>query len=331
MISVQYIPLSVRVRAWNVSLFSKNDLMSFIEEDSVAMMAHVVQKENKIEMSTDSPAQFIKSLKQSLLYYLNVATHLTSAEGKGVMTELTREFEVENLKLLARMIISGKHFGDFIDVEFATAIPHHRYLEIRSIHDFTNLLQGTIYESLIPSLQKTEQEKNTMFFETALDNFYHARLVMSIRKIDQQSRLNAKKLYLLPLQFEQLVTIFRYRFHYEIDPVETSMLVPNVFHLLNPESWKKIVYSPTPLDFLKQINEIYHLETQELTDATELRLIFRKKTEQLCRQQMHKGLTELSSFLAFYQLKKIQFQKIATILEAKSLKIGIDVDMEQFI
>ncbi|MGL4388244.1 MAG: V-type ATPase subunit [Brevinema sp.] len=331
MISFQYIPLSVRVRAWNVSLFSKNDLLELINQDNTELMSRVAQKEKKVQIQTEGQTYFTQSLKRSLLYYLDVATHLSSCEGKYFITELSREYEVENLKLLCRMVLSGKYFGEFIDLKFSSAIPSHKFLETRSFHDFVQLLNGTIYESLIPALQKTEQEKNTLFWETALDNFVYGRLYMTVKRLDHQSRLNAKKVYLLPLQLEQLITIYRYRFHYQLDSSEIFMLVPNVFHLMSIEKWKQIIFSPSSTDFIKYMNEIYHIDAGEFADATELRFLFRKKIEQICRQELHKRLTELSSFLAFYQLKKIQIQKIVTILEAKLLTIDSDINVEQFL
>ncbi|MGL4560733.1 MAG: V-type ATPase subunit [Brevinema sp.] len=331
MISVQYIPLSVRVRAWSVSLFSKNDLVDLIHTDLPTLMSHITQKETKISLTTDDQTIFIQSLRQSLSYYLGVATRLTTAEGKHFITELEREYEIDNLKLLARMISSGKRYGQFMHVNFFSAISEQHLLDTRTFHDFINLLSGTIYENLIPALQKTEQEKNTLFWETALDNFYFARLLTAVKRLDHQSRLFAKKIWLLPIQCDQLVTIYRYRFHYNVDPSEVLMLVPNIFHLLNFDQWKRIIYSVTPSDFMSYIQEIYHIDTHEIIDASQLRILFRRKNEQICRQQLHKGMTEISSFLAFYQLKKIQLQTILTIIESKSMLDMTDINLDKFL
>lgn len=54
MISVQYIPLSVRVRSWNKSLFSQKELEECIHEDATTFMIKVANKEKHQILDTRS-------------------------------------------------------------------------------------------------------------------------------------------------------------------------------------------------------------------------------------------------------------------------------------
>lgn len=329
--ALQYIPLSVRVKSWNLSLLSKNELSDLPSQELSTIIQIVTDKEKQGLINSETPMSFIKSLKNSVWHYVQIALKLTSAEAKSFVRELLREPEISNLKLVVKMLIANKFNEEFINIFLTPSISQKSLSEVRSFNDLIHLLNDTVYEHLIPTLQKTEQEQNSLYWEAALDNFYTTKLYVAVKQLDFQSRLLAKKIILLPTQFNQLVSIYRYRFHYNVDPSDVMILVPNTVHLLTFEEWNKLIHASSPSEFMEYLEYHHYVsDTDSITDATSLRLIFRQKTEQFCRRELYKQLIGISSFLAFYQLKKIQFQKISTIIESK-LMHNLAIDIRNFL
>ena len=330
MISVQYIPLSVRVRAWNLSLFSREELEECIHDDTATFMAKVAKKEKYQTLDTSSSQKFITSTQNAILDYLNVALSNSSGSSKKFIKEIFHEFEIHNLKNVVRMIISGKFQDYFYPYEFTDTITLKKLSEIRSIGELIQLLDHTPYHMFRSILEQVEQEKNTLYWELALDNYYINRVHHVSQGLDLESKKAVKKLLLIPSLQERLVSLYRYKFHYNVESAEALKYVPNLSSLIAPEKWSKLAFATSHIDFYAILTETGYIEGDLPNNAVALKMEFQKQLEKTCVRFLHKDLTSISSFLAFIQLKKIQYRKITTILESKSLQVS-KLDIMQFL
>ena len=330
MISVQYIPLSVRVRSWNKSLFSQKELEECIHEDATTFMIKVANKEKHQILDTRSSQKFILSTQNSILEYLKVAMSTSSGSSKRFIKEMFYEFEIYNLKNVVRMIISQKFQNHFYPYQFTDTITLKKLSEIRSISELIQLLDHTPYNMFRPILEQVEQEKNALYWELALDNYYINKVYHVSQSLDIESKQAIKKLFLIPLLHERLVSLYRYKFHYNVASAEALKYVPNLTALIPTDKWNDLAFTTSHTDFYKILAEIGYIHEDLPNNAITLKMTFQKELERSCVLFLHKDLTSIASFLAFIQLKKIQYKKIITILEAKSLQVN-KIDIMQFL
>ncbi|MGL5254462.1 MAG: V0D/AC39 family V-type ATPase subunit [Brevinema sp.] len=324
MISAQYIPLSVRVKNWSLSLFSKEDMASLISDDANTATARIISKEGLSLTSGTASMGLIKNLKDRLVHYGIIASSTLSGEGRSFVRELMREFEVENLKNLVRMIISGRFEDTFYSFAFSSELPLQKYREIRSFSELRKFLSTSFYKGILSSLDKVEQEKNSVYWESALDTLYANRIFVVSKRLDPKGRLGARKIILYPIHLKRLLLVYRYRFNYGVDPSNVFSQIPNATHICSMEIWKSFVSAPTGSAFFSLLKEKNYIHENTVEDAAEIYRSISRKIYTLCRRELYGSLASITAFLAFYQLKKIQIDQLSTILEAKTLFIQKD-------
>ncbi|MGL4367834.1 MAG: V0D/AC39 family V-type ATPase subunit [Brevinemataceae bacterium] len=330
MTSFQYIPLSVRVRSWNLSLLKNNEIEDLLNDDLSVLYSKISAKEKNAKLDTSDSATFLYTFKSSLFEYGRIAMSLSNGSGRLFIKELLKEFEIENLKILVRALLSKNFRPHFNEIDFVSHFTVKQLSEIHSFTELQHLLEGTEYYSLYPSLQKTQQEKNTLYWETVLDNFYVSRISSASKGLDMSSRRAIRHLVLTSLQFERLVLLFRYRYHYHIEPIEALQYIPNLTHIMSNEDWSRFAFASTGADFLYYLGALKLIPLDLPEDSSAIRSALRKKIEFSCRKTLHADLSSLSSFVAFIQLKKIQYHKISTVIAVKSFQIDKS-DVMQFL
>lgn len=322
MISLQYIPLSVRVRSWNLSLFSKEELESFLHIDAPAVMAQVAQKERNYTLDTSSSKVFVDSTLNAVVEYMKVARKASSGATRGFIKELFHEFEIDNLRNVVRMLVSGNFYNVFYHHEFTPKITVAKMAEIRTFNEFYQLIEDTPYHIFRPILEQVAHEKNALYWEVALENYYVGRIVKSSQQMDAASRKAIKKLLLMPIQWNRLVSLYRYRFHYNVEPMDAIYYVPNLTNIISYDEWTKLAFATNNVEFYHYLIQLGYISPETQNNASAIRIEFNRSLERISRHFLRGDLTSIASFLAFIQIKKIQFQKIATILEAKTLSVS---------
>ncbi len=328
MFSVQYIPLSVRVRAWNLSIFSDEDMESFLQEDASVIMSKVAAREKVYPIQTSSYVDFEHSVEYSILEYLKVASKTSVGSSRIFIRELFQRFEITNLKNVVRMCISGKFQDVFYPHEFTPSLTVKKLADIRTINELITLLDDTPYRAFRTVLEQAEREKSALYWELALDNYFVSRITQAAKLLDMDSKKSIKQLLLFPIQKDRIVSLYRYRFHYQIEPSEAIKFVPNLTSFMSLEEWKKLAYSVSPTEFHAQLVEHRYIHADIPNYASALNIEFQKQLEKTCIKFIRKDLTSIASFLAFFQLKQIQLKKIVTIIEAKELNVSPDEVMQ---
>lgn len=322
MIPAQYIPLSVRVKNWSLSLFSKHDLHALLDDEAAVLIAKIIRKEALPEGLAASPSELLRALKEKMVRYGQTAAGTLSGEGRAFVRELLRDFEIQNLKNLVRMVVSG-HFDDvFYNFSFTPSLPVQRYREIRSFAELRKQLDNSFYRSILGSLDKVESEKNTVYWESALDSLYANRIFTLSKRLDPKGKEGVRKLILFPLHLERLLLVYRHRFHYGADPGDTFVQIPNASHMCSMDVWKSFVSAPTSTAFYNLLREKNYIAENVADDASQIYRGIWQKIASLSRRQLYGSLSSISAFLAFYQLKKIQVNQLSTIIEAKSLLVS---------
>lgn len=330
MISVQYIPLSVRVRAWNLSLLSQDTIESFINEDIITIMNTVAKREKIYSIDTTDYHHFIQTMEYAVLEYLKVASVTSTGISRSFIRELFHHFEIQNLKNVARMCISGKFQDIFYPYEFTEGLTLKKLTEIRSISELIHFLDNSPYRSFKTILEQVEHEQNALYWELALDNYFVSRITHVSKRLDLDSRKAIRSLLLFPIQQERIVSLFRYRFHYQVEPTEAIKYVPNLTGCIHLDDWNRLAFSVSPIDFHTHLIDLGYINENVPNHASALNLEFQKQLEKICTKFLRKDLTSIASFLAFFQLKQLQFKKIITVIESKSLQVSRS-DIMQFL
>ncbi|MGL4676504.1 MAG: V0D/AC39 family V-type ATPase subunit [Brevinema sp.] len=330
MFAVQYIPLSVRVRTWNLSLFSQQDLENLIYEDYSSVMFQVLQKEKIKSVDTSSYHNFILSTDYILLEYLKIAYATSIGTTKSFIRELFYEFEILNLKNVVRMCVSGKFQEVFYPYVVTPSLTLKKLSEVRTISELIYLLDNSPYKTFKHILEQVEQEQNALYWELALDNYFVSRINHIAKRLDFASKKAIKTLLLFPLQQSRVVSLYRYRFHYQVEASEALKYVPNLTSFMSLEEWSKLAFSVSTDEFYHYLIVMGYISEDTPNYASNLNITFQKQLEQICWKLIRKDLTSITSFLAFFQLKKIQLKKMVTILEAKGLPVS-NTEVMQFL
>ena len=137
-------------------------------------------------------------------------------------------FQVENVKVLLRVLITRTHVGDI--QQFIVPLPRELALKIQglaeseSFEDFFRLApKGPIRKSLEKALEIYQDHPQPFFFEAVLDQVYFQELMDRTEKLPREDRETIKPVVCQEVDIFHLMLALRGKFHYGLS---TEVLLP---------------------------------------------------------------------------------------------------------
>jgi len=166
---------------------------------------------------------------EDLLSCYDKAIAMLSGNKKNLIQHLYQKYELENLKVILR-IINDEKFNKrlpetlpylFSLKEKTASFSAKDLLKAKNINEIINSLQGTwYYEPLKHSLHRFRLENETFPMEMALELHYYKRLWQYILCLSYQDRKIAKFFFGVQYDILNITRIFRFKKLYHFSPEE---------------------------------------------------------------------------------------------------------------
>jgi V/A-type H+-transporting ATPase subunit C len=280
----------------------------------------------------------LELLKQEIDIYLNIKQSVHS-ESVEFINALLYQFEIDNLKNAIRIYFDRKIRNISADPNIhyilyepiIHKIPIDIIINAESFVEIAEACSGTPYEEIIKQYSTTVESQGSLFrLEIALDHFYYDNLMGVAKKMDSTDRDIIHRLAGVEIDLQNINWLIRLKNFYDL-PLEAvlSMLVPGGYNL--SRSMINELYSAQNVtgvlqDFVSgKYPGLMALLSVQSTESHSRLLLIHRLLEEIMKQEVRKMLAgypfTIGIILAYFILKKNEFKKVRTILNAKQYNL----------
>lgn len=256
-----------------------------------------------------------------------------AAHAKGnvrrFIEELTRKYEVENLKAMLRAWNAGEETEFIYRKTISYDIPVDSILEAATIEEVIVLLEDAPYRRLLVKAREKYKKTGSLFhLENALDKQLYQETWRAIRTLPPRDRKIASRLIGIEIDILNINSILRLKRYYNLDLAEiTGLMIPNGFQVsqdfvseVYPARDQASLMSALLTGVYKDVPQV--VRTEEETQSLHLLETFLRE---ILVQQVRRALGgfpfTIGVAIAYLRLKKMEVANIITILNAKALHL----------
>lgn len=269
-------------------------------------------------------------LKKSHMNGLEKLAHYFYDENKEFYQSLFIRYEIEDLKTIARSIITGKN--DHLSKDSLMYINRNRELNLdtfissKSIFDFIKNLRNTLFYKYLSPLIENNKEVSLFSFEMTLDLAYFDLFYKNLKLLSKQDRLLMEYEQGINVDLLNIQWIYRGLKFYNLSPEELFNYTIAYGYEFNRNHIKKFCYSKNLDEFKNSILETKYsfLFDQENTmDIFMERRILRYQYFKLKKMKKMEGM-DISQPVVYGLLLEIEIRDIISIIE--SIRYGLPVE-----
>ncbi len=257
---------------------------------------------------------------------------------RAFCSALSTYYEVENLKRIVRLwfdrAVLGRDVEDSIGYLYRGIVHHDlRVDQLLAARDYSGVreaLSGTPYGAIFGECLPDIQKMNSIFaFEIALDKYYYAELLKTVRNLETRDIRIAHRLIGVEIDLLNINWVIRFKTLYKLPLAEAlRYAVPFGFEV-NKEAIAR-AYDQERVGevfdaLLKKHRGIDAMLKNEGADATGRLILIERILEYVLMQEVGRLLVgypfSVGIILAYFILKKSELRKIMTILNAKQYGI----------
>jgi len=306
---------------------SLSDSLNFLEENPPSGVEHAQITDSNKELG----ARIFRAYEKHLL-------RLSSMVDDKSRSYLRLELEhviVDDLKHLIRRIASG-HTGDGNEPADFIALGHTElttdFTEATSLETLGEALSGTVFDDPYGiALASYREQSDILGFEVALDLDYHQRLKRAIDTLDKDDALAVGKLFRRKCDIRNLGWILRFRFNYELTPVEIFNYTVSYGYELNDDRVMALARIGLPEHALRILEDLQigrfiasTLAAMECTtpNVIDFEIALSNYWEHIHRQTLCGSPFGLLPFVAYQALKELEMTRLRRVL------MGHELDLE---
>lgn len=252
---------------------------------------------------------------------------------RGLLVQLYRSFEVENLKAVLRGIVAGASWDRVRFLLFpmgpVMVIPAQAMVESGNVSAAVELLQNTPYYDTLSFAMKRYSAEQTLFpLEVALDLSYWRNLWTDANQLTGQDRFQALRIIGPLVDVTNLMWAIRYRVYHHLSEEELiNYTLPFGYHVRD-EDIRNIAAGG---DIGRIVERIYP-DIQNVDDLlagsrsglSVLELMLQREVVKQCRAVLLGNPFHIGVPLAYLILQEMEVQDLTVLIEAKSTNIPVE-------
>lgn len=317
--SFEYPAINAKVRYWMSFLITeavKQDLLNTGYND---ILEYIRQNEIKTEFESEDVRTVESSLKQVLVQYVLSGKRFVGGKARDFLYEWLRSYEIENLKMTARSLLSGR------PLEFLYQCGRHSRVDMTletirnfsSLDDFQEFLRNTeYYEISRETFPRVKEQNNTFYWEMLLDNFFAYRLRKSADSLANPARKAVEELFFHSLEMTRLMWLYRMRFNYRFGMEECLSYIPNILKVLSRNRYLQLLEADTPDVFISLLYQ-WKLIPDNAEGVMDLQMQMNLGIRQRAAAYLRGDPFSFGIFLAFLLLKSQNIRWLIVLLEGK--------------
>lgn len=329
-----YSYINAKVRSLKSSLLNPVDFENLLKVSDAHSMAEYLRARSFGESWNQIPASFegLTRMYYEDLFraYFKIIRMVSKSKRAKLVEHLYQRYELENLKLILRLIASEKPRKKWKHLLLPTQAPENfsvnQLLRARNLEEVIEQLKKTwYYEPLRNSLYRFEQEHETFPLEMALDLSYYSRLWKIVCSLNSGDRTITRKWLGVQFDILNISWIFRFKDIYHFSPEE--ILNYSLMHgaYLSAEARLKLAYA---IDFRDMIANLKGTPYQDLLNEVSDPEICSAKLMayefSLAKKNWRSFPFQIGIILDYLLFKEFEIRDLVSITEAKKLNISHD-------
>ena len=283
----------------------------------------------------------LELLKKEIALYVELKRYV-HPESIEFIKALLYQFEIDNLKNAIRIyfdreirnISADPNIHYILYEPIIHRLPIDAIINADNFEDIAAACSGTPYESIIRKYSEIVESQSSLFeLEIALDHFYYNNLMAVVKKMDSYDQEVVQRLIGVEIDLQNIDWLIRLKNFYDL-PMQTviSMLVPGGFNL-NQEIISQLYQAQNVAvvlqNFVKgKYTGLTALLSSQASDSHSRLMLIHRILEEIMKQEVKKILSgypfTIGIIIAYFILKRNEFKKIRTVLNAKKYNLSQD-------
>ncbi|MEJ2649452.1 MAG: V-type ATPase subunit [Sedimentisphaerales bacterium] len=283
----------------------------------------------------------LELLKREISLYIDIRSYVHE-DSVEFINALLYEFEIDNLKNAIRIYFDRKirnlsadpNIHYIIYEPIIHKIPIDIIINAESFDEIAGACSGTHYEEIVRKYSATVESQHSLFrMEIAFDHFYYDNLMSAAKKMEPADRDIIHRLTGVEIDLQNINWLIRLKNFYDL-PLDAvlAMLVPGGFNLdqaIISELYQAQNVAGVLQNFVKgKYPGLTALLSSQTSDSHSRLLLIHRILEEIMKQEVHKILGgypfTIGIILAYFILKRNEFKKIRTILNAKKYNLNAE-------
>jgi V/A-type H+-transporting ATPase subunit C len=283
-----------------------------------------------IEDKDLTPRRAVYQLRKHLVYAFSATARLTPEPARELVVQLSRRYEVDNLKALLRGVETGESWDRVRYVLFPlgphSVLPAEEMIQAETVEAAVEQLRGTpYYQTLSHALRRYAAERSLFPLEVALDLDYWRELWREANQLPSSDRAHARPVIGSLLDANNLMWAIRYRVNHHMSEEEIINYTLPLGYRVRDEHIRAIAAGA---DIAQVVSEIYPMlaETAPLLreprqGLPQLEVQLQRHVANECRQAFVGHPFNVGIPLAYLVLMELEIQDLTVLIEAKSSQV----------
>ena len=281
----------------------------------------------------------LELLKKEIALYIDIRSYVHE-DSVEFINALLYQFEIDNLKNAIRIYFDRKirNLSADPNIHYILYEPiiHHIPIDViinaEGFDEIAGACTGTPYEAIIRKYSAIVETQRSLFrLEIAFDHFYYDNLMSAAKKMDPADRDIIYRLTGVEIDLQNINWLIRLKNFYDL-PLDAvlAMLVPGGFNLnqaIISELYQAQNVAGVLQNFVKgKYPGLTAILSSQTSDSHSRLLLIHRILEEIMKQEVQKILAgypfTIGIILAYFILKRNEFKKIRTILNAKKYNLS---------
>jgi V/A-type H+-transporting ATPase subunit C len=334
-----YAAINARVRAMIANLLGPQDWAELINAPDYASLLGTLRRSvygpylTRVDERDLTPRRAVYQIKSQMADVFTIILRAAPDQTCPVLTQMFRDFEVDNLKAVLRGIISGASWDQVRHVLFPLGqlgtIPAQAMVETGNITAAIELLKGTAYyPTLSHAMQRYNVEQSLFPLEVALDLNFWRTIWEDILRLPKDDKNHAQKIIGAILDMNNLMWAIRFRVYYHLSEEEIINYTLPFGYRVRDEDIRAIAAGADIPQVVSRVYpnlpdiSVYLMEPRR--GLPQMETLLQKEVYEECRKALVGYPFHIGVPLAFLVMKEMEVQDLTVLVEAKSSNVSPD-------
>lgn len=319
----RYAYLDTRVSGMSAQLLGTDEIDRLLAHPVDSLVRVGLVRGGRDEQGARSTGQRITS---ALLDDLLVLVRAASGFERDFLAYWAHRFELRNLKALIRgkmvNLSTATIRGELVDMGPFATLPAEQLLETDDVSELLRRLERTPYAEVARHARAIHDERHELFaVDAAIDKRYYAELSKRAGRIEPRHAPLFHELFGIRMDRVNLVWLLRYRFAYELPPIQTFyLLVPGDLHL-DGAKLQALTELTSFEDVLRNLPEPLRGRLKGAANAFDVTLSMEAETRRVARAALQTRFSFTPAF-AYLLLREGDLRRVRAVLEGTALSLS---------
>lgn len=330
--------INTKLRVKKRKLLSDKDFRNLLTKNSVGEITRYLKEStgykdvlNSFDPSNVHRGDLEMELNRNVVYQIEQLVSYFQGDYRQFFLSLLIEYEIEDLKLILRMISRNEDISNIGDsLLHSNKYSHLNYdklLQSRNVEQFLENLKTTIYYFPLKTITDEDLAKREFHIEMKLEILFYGTLIEKANKLSKEDKQIVMDCIGTNIDLINIQWIYRAIKNYHIAPEEILIYsIPNGYKF-NYSKLKDFIYSKSVEDFVEKITKTrYAFVFPNEQDVFIERRIKRYLYNLYLQWRKRNSMNIMESIFYIYFLK-YEVEDIISVIE--SIRYNLDKEMSK--